>query len=118
MTINARGPERPSIPRDQRSHEEALAERSVLEVLAPFDPRIAGKPRLASTCQAATLTCSVSRRTRPYEGGDSELTGRLFLPVSLLWLAVVRPGAILPVPNWRILLPNVRVQRLEHYPTT
>ncbi|WP_158932684.1 DUF4269 domain-containing protein [Acidisphaera sp. S103] len=46
MTINARGPETPGTWPDRRSYEEALAERGVLEVLAPFDPRIAGTPPL------------------------------------------------------------------------
>jgi hypothetical protein len=46
MTTNAHGPETPSTRPDRRSYEEALAERGVLEVLAPFDPRIAGTPPL------------------------------------------------------------------------
>jgi hypothetical protein len=46
MTINARGPETPSTRPDRRPYQEALAERGVLEVLAPFDPRIAGTPPL------------------------------------------------------------------------
>ena len=46
MTMNAWGAEMPDIRPDRRSYEEALAERGVLEVLAPFDPRIAGTPLL------------------------------------------------------------------------
>jgi hypothetical protein len=46
MTTNAHGPETPGTRPDRRSYEEALAERGVLEVLAPFDPRVAGTPPL------------------------------------------------------------------------
>jgi len=37
-------PETPGTRPDRRSYEEALAECGVLDVLAPFDPRIAGTP--------------------------------------------------------------------------
>jgi len=46
MTTNAHRTETPSIRPDRRSYEDALAERGVLKVLAPFYPRIAGTPPL------------------------------------------------------------------------
>lgn len=46
MTIDTGRTEAASVRCDRRSYEDALAGCGVLEVLAPFDPRVAGTPPL------------------------------------------------------------------------
>jgi hypothetical protein len=46
MTIKARVPEASGTQPDRRSYEDALGECGVLDVLAPFHPRIGGTPPL------------------------------------------------------------------------